>query len=83
MSAILLVKLNRLQSKHLNSCRRPPCPKWPQLDQLDNGSNSTIQLTHISTSNMEIEVGLAIFELFDFFESKNDPDYTPKFSANL
>ena len=41
---------------------------------------STIQLTHISTSNMRIGVRPAILELFDFFESKIDPDYTPKFS---
>ena len=41
--------------------------------------------TYISTSNinMKIEVGPGIFHLFDSFESKIDPDYTPKFSPNL
>ena len=43
-------------------------PKYPRLDQLDNGSNSTIQLTHVSTSNnMKIGMVPAVLELFDFF----------------
>eukprot|EP00751_Fragilariopsis_kerguelensis_P046667 CAMPEP_0170978884 /NCGR_PEP_ID=MMETSP0736-20130129/1468_1 /TAXON_ID=186038 /ORGANISM="Fragilariopsis kerguelensis, Strain L26-C5" /LENGTH=59 /DNA_ID=CAMNT_0011401345 /DNA_START=1018 /DNA_END=1195 /DNA_ORIENTATION=- len=54
--------------------------KMARLDQLDNGSNSTIQLPHIPTNNLKIGVWPALLELFDFFESKIDPDYTPKFS---
>ena len=59
-------------------------PKWPsRLDRLDNGSNSTIQQTHISASNMKTGLGPAILELIIFFETKIDPDYTPNFSPIL
>ena len=51
--------------------QKSTCPKWPWLDQLDNRSNSTIQLTHISTSNMKIGVGPLLLELFDFVKVKN------------
>ena len=59
-----------MQNKHSKSCTKLLCPKWPRLDQLDNGSNSTIQLTKISTSNIKIGVGPLLLELFDFFSQK-------------
>ena len=45
---------------------KSPYPKYPFVHQLDNGSNSTNQLTHIPTSNMKIGVGPLLFGLFDF-----------------
>ena len=35
--------------------------------QLDNGSNSTIRLTHISTNNIKIGVAVLLFRLLDIF----------------
>ena len=55
-------------------------PKCPHVHRLDNGSNSTIQLTYISTNNMKIRVGPLLFGLFDFFYLMRGWDYTPKFS---
>ena len=49
-------------------------------NQLDNRSYSTIKPTIFATYNMKVGVWPAILELFDFLESKIDPDYTPKFS---
>ena len=52
-------------------------PKCPRLDQLNNGSNSTIQLTYnISTSNIKIWVGQLLFGLFDLFNLMRGLDYT-------
>ena len=44
--------------------------KMAKVESLDNGSNSTIQLTHIPTNNMKIGVWPALLELFNFFSQK-------------
>ena len=57
----------RLQSKHSKAVWNHHVQKRPRLDQLDNGSYSTIQPTTFTTYNMKIGVWPAILKFFDFW----------------
>ena len=68
---LLLASLsNNHYELHSKSCTKSRCPKWPRLDQLDNGFYSIIQPSTFITYNMKIEVRPALLEFFDFFSQK-------------
>ena len=52
-----------------------PFQKWLSLDQLDNGSYSTIQHATFTTYNMKIGVYPALLEFLDFLESIIDNNH--------
>ena len=56
--------------------QKPPYPKCPQLDQLDNRSYSTIQPTPFFTNNMKIVVGGCFLAYLILLAAKGSVLYT-------